>query len=192
VPGALAGGTPEPLRSRLIEAVGEDRVLSRAIDLVRYATDASPYRLIPQAVVVARDAADVSAVMRFAAREGRSLVFRAGGTSLSGQAQSGDLLVDVRRHWVGLEVFDDGRRVRVRPRTTIGQVNLALWRFGRLLGPDPASSAVVRVGGVVANNSSGMAAGVARNAYRTVRSMTFILPNGRMINAATAESPRSC
>jgi D-lactate dehydrogenase len=110
-------------------------------------------------------------------------VFRAGGTSLTGQAQSGDLLVDVRRHWVGLEVLDDGRRVRVRPGTTIGQVNLALRRFGRVLGPDPASSAVACVGGVVANNSSGMAAGVAHNAYRTVRSYSIKNTHGYRLDA---------
>jgi D-lactate dehydrogenase len=74
VPDALAHGTPEPLLSGLTREVGENRVLSRVIDLVRYATDASPYRLVPQAVVVAQDVADVSAVMRFAAREGRHAV----------------------------------------------------------------------------------------------------------------------
>lgn len=188
VPETLAGGTPQPLLHDLAKAVGKDRVLSRVTDLVRYATDASPYRLIPQAVVVARDAADVSAVLRFAAREGRSLVFRAGGTSLTGQAQSDDLLVDVRKHWVGAEVLDDGRRARVLPGTTVGQVNLALKRYGRVLGPDPASSAVACVGGVVANNSSGMTAGVAHNPYQTVASMTFILPNGQAINTAAPDA----
>ena len=186
VPEALAQGTPEPLLSGLIREVGENRVLSRVTDLVRYAADASPYRLIPQAVVVARDVADVSAVMRFAAREGRALVFRAGGTSLSGQAQSDDLLVDVRRHWVGTEVLDDGRRVKVCPGTTVGQVNLTLKRYGRVLGPDPASSAVACVGGVIANNSSGMAAGVSHNPYMTVRSMTFVLPSGVAVDTAAA------
>jgi D-lactate dehydrogenase len=180
----LVHGAPPELLAQLRSAVGSEQVLSRAIDVVRYATDASPYRLLPQAVVVARDSADVAAVFDVARRSKRSLVFRAGGTSLSGQAQSDDLLVDVRRHWVGTEVLDDGRRVRIRPGTTVGQVNLSLRSYGRVLGPDPASSAVACVGGVVANNASGMAAGTVHNSYMTVSSLTFVLANGAVIDTA--------
>ena len=63
-PGWVAGGTPEPLRSQLVELLGADRVLSRASDIVRYASDASPYRLFPKAVVVARDSGDVARCSR--------------------------------------------------------------------------------------------------------------------------------
>ncbi|MFI5613207.1 FAD-binding and (Fe-S)-binding domain-containing protein [Amycolatopsis sp. NPDC051903] len=184
----LAEGTPADLLTHLQQAVGAEQVLSRALDLVRYASDASPYRMVPRAVVVARDTRDVVAVLDTARRQGRTLVFRAGGTSLSGQAQSDDLLVDVRKHWVGVEVLDDGRRVRVRPGTTVGQVNLSLKRHGRVLGPDPASSSVACVGGVVANNSSGMAAGVDYNSYVTVTGMTFVLPNGALIDTTAADA----
>jgi D-lactate dehydrogenase len=187
----LVHGAPSELLAQLRSAVGDDQVLARATDLVKYATDASPYRLLPQAVVVARNATDVAAVFEVARRSKRSLVFRAGGTSLSGQAQSDDLLVDVRRHWVGVEVLDDGRRVRVRPGSTVGQVNLSLRSYGRMLGPDPASSAVACVGGVVANNSSGMAAGTAHNSYTTVSCMTFVLPNGAVINTAAPDAERT-
>ena len=54
--------------AQLIELLGPDRVLTRVIDLVRYASDASPYRLIPKAVVMARDANDVSKVLSFGRR----------------------------------------------------------------------------------------------------------------------------
>ena len=64
-PDELASGTPEPLRSELIELLGPDRVLTRVIDLVRYASDASPYRLLPKAVVMARDANDIAKVLAY-------------------------------------------------------------------------------------------------------------------------------
>jgi D-lactate dehydrogenase len=147
----LVNGTPADLLAQLRNAVGAEQVLSKALDLVRYATDASPYRMVPQAVVVARNTGDVVSLMGLARRIGRTLVFRAGGTSLSGQSQSDDLLVDVRKHWVGVEVLDEGRRVKVRPGTTVNQVNLSLKRYGRVIGPDPASSSVACIGGVVAN-----------------------------------------
>src|SRR5689334_15376922 len=75
-PDSLAGGTPEPLRSDLIELLGDDRVLSRAIDLIRYASDASPYRLFPQAVVMARDVQDIGKVLAYARRTGIPVTFR--------------------------------------------------------------------------------------------------------------------
>ncbi len=180
----VAAGTPEPLRSGLIGALGEERVLTRALDLVKYASDASPYRLIPKAVVMARDVGDIVRLLDFARRSRTPLVFRAGGTSLNGQSQTDSVLVDVRRHWQQAQVEDDGRRVRVQPGMVLGHVNRRLARHGRRLGPDPASTDIACVGGVIANNSGGMRCGVVADSYRTIRSMTFVLANGAVIDTA--------
>ncbi len=185
-PGWVAGGTPEPLRSQLVELLGADRVLSRASDIVRYASDASPYRLFPKAVVVARDSGDVAKVFAFARRSATPVTFRAGGTSLNGQAQSDGILVDVRRHWRGVTVEDDGVRARVRPGTVLGHVNRVLAPHGRKLGPDPASTEIACVGGVIANNSGGMRCGVARDSYRTVAELEFVLASGTVIDTGAA------
>jgi len=185
-PDALAAGTPEPLRSELIGLLGKDRVLTRVIDLIRYASDASPYRLLPKAVVMARDAADVAKVLDYARASKVPVTFRAGGTSLNGQAQSDGVLVDVRRHWSGVEVLDGG--ARVRPGTILGHANRVLWPHGRKLGPDPASTDIACVGGVLANNSGGMRCGVVADSYSTVRSLTFVLPSGTVIDSAAADA----
>ncbi len=79
-------------------------------------------------------------------------------------------------------MLDGGARVRVRPGTTVARVNAALARHGRVLGPDPASAAACTVGGVVANNASGMTAGTTRNAYRTMASVTVVLPSGTVVD----------
>ncbi|OEJ28114.1 oxidoreductase [Streptomyces agglomeratus] len=184
VPDTLAGGTPEPLRRELTDLLGAGKVLWKVSDLVRYASDASPYRFVPRVVVVAEDIDDISAVLSYAHTRGREVVFRAAGTSLNGQAQGEDILVDVRRHWAGVEVLDGGARARVRPGTTVVRANAALARHGRVLGPDPASAIACTVGGVVANNASGMTAGTARNSYRTVASLTFVLPGGTVVDTA--------
>ena len=83
-----APGTPEPLKGELIALLGTDRVLTRVLDLVRYASDASPYRLLPQAVVMARDTDDVAKTLAYARGREIPVTFRAGGTSLNGQGQS--------------------------------------------------------------------------------------------------------
>ncbi|MEV6329898.1 FAD-binding and (Fe-S)-binding domain-containing protein [Streptomyces sp. NPDC051909] len=184
VPDLQARGTPKHLREELIAVLGAGKVLSKVSDLVRYASDASPYRFLPQVVVVAEDLDDISAVLSYAHGKGREVVFRAAGTSLNGQAQGEDILVDVRRHWAGVEVLDGGARARIRPGTTVVRANAALAPYGRVLGPDPASAIACTVGGVVANNASGMTAGTTRNAYRTLASLTFVLPSGTVVDTA--------
>ena len=183
-PDELAAGTPEPLRSELVGLLGEDRVLTRVIDLIRYASDASPYRLLPKAVVMARDAGDIAKVFDYGRASKVPVTFRAGGTSLNGQSQSDGILVDVRRHWGGVEVLDGGARARVRPGTVLGHANAVLAPHGRKLGPDPASTDIACVGGVLANNSGGMRCGVVADSYSTVSSLTFVLPSGTVIDTA--------
>lgn len=184
LPDRRASGTPEPLRGDLVALLGADKVLHKVSDLVRYASDASPYRFVPQVVVVAEDIDDISAVLSYAHGRGREVVFRAAGTSLNGQAQGEDILIDVRKHWAGVEVLDDGARARIRPGTTVVRANATLARHGRVLGPDPASAIACTLGGVVANNASGMTAGTTRNSYRTLASLTFVLPSGTVVDTA--------
>ncbi|MEV4423905.1 FAD-binding and (Fe-S)-binding domain-containing protein [Streptomyces sp. NPDC049602] len=188
VPELQARGTPRRLREELTELLGRGKVLSKISDLVRYASDASPYRFVPQVVVVAEDIDDISTVLSYAHGKGREVVFRAAGTSLNGQAQGEDILVDVRRHWAGVEVLDGGARARIRPGTTVVRANAALAPHGRVLGPDPASAIACTIGGVVANNASGMTAGTTRNSYRTVSSLTVVLPSGTVVDTADPDA----
>jgi D-lactate dehydrogenase len=181
-PDELAAGVAQPLRRELEALLGAGRVLHRAGDLVAYASDASPYRLFPRAVVEARDADDVAKVLRFGRRRGIPVTFRAGGTSLNGQGQSDGILVDVRKHFGGVRVEADDARARVKPGTILGHANRVLAPHGVKLGPDPASTDVCTVGGVVANNSGGMRCGVTKDSYSTVRELTFVLPSGTKID----------
>jgi len=187
-PDWVAAGTPEPLRSELIAALGAERVATRALDLVRYASDASPYRAIPAAVALPRDTDDVLALFALARRTGTPLVFRAGGTSLSGQSQTDGVLVDVRRHWQRVSIEEDGALVRTQPGTVLGHINRRLAAHRRRLGPDPASTDIACVGGVIANNSGGMRCGVRADSYQTVRAMTFVLPSGAVIDTAAEDA----
>ena len=77
-PDELAAGTPQPLRGELEALLGADRVLGRASEIVRYASDASPYRLIPKVVVMAHDTGDIAKVFAYARRSGTPVVLRGG------------------------------------------------------------------------------------------------------------------
>ncbi|MCG8965239.1 FAD-binding protein [Streptomyces sp. CL12-4] len=106
---------------------------------------------MPRVVVIAETVEDVATVLWHARDDGRHVVFRAAGTSLNGQAQGDDILVDVRRDWTGLRMLDDGVRARIRPGTTVGRANITPPRHGRLMDPGLASSSACTVGGVVAD-----------------------------------------
>ncbi|GAA2034781.1 FAD-binding and (Fe-S)-binding domain-containing protein [Yaniella flava] len=175
--------------SEVMNVVADDqRVKTRAIDRVAYASDASHYLLTPQAVVVAASAIEVGELMTAATGKQQPVTFRAGGTSLAGQASGDGLLIDVRKNFRDITVLDDGKRVRVQPGATVRHVNARLAPYGYKLGPDPASEAACTIGGVIANNSSGMACGTEFNTYRTLESMTFVLPSGTMIDTASSDA----
>lgn len=165
-------------------------VRTGALERYAYAADASHYSLTPEAVVVAEDTDHVAAVMKQAWAHRLPVTFRSGGTSLSGQATSNGVLIDVRSNFRGMRVLDDGARVWVQPGATVRAVNAALARFGHRLGPDPASEIAATVGGVIANNSSGMACGTVENTYQTLESMVVVLPSGTRIDTAQPDADK--
>jgi D-lactate dehydrogenase len=182
-PASHLPGLADPARRALERAVPGVLGL-RAIDRLSKAHDASHYLLVPDAVATPRSTDEVAALMRACASVGLPLTFRSGGTSLSGQAGTEHLLVDTRRHFREITVLDGGARVRVEPGATVRQVNARLSPYGTKLGPDPASEGSCTLGGVIANNSSGMACGTELNTYQTLESAELVLPSGTVIDTA--------
>ena len=166
------------------------RVRTRLTDRVAYASDASHYLYTPQAVIIAKNAQEVGEIFRAGRENNIPVTLRSGGTSLAGQASGDGILVDVRMHFKDIEVLDGGLRVRVQPGATVRQVNTRLSLYSRKLGPDPASEAACTIGGVIANNSSGMACGTEFNTYRTLESMVFVLPSGTVVDTAAHDADK--
>jgi len=159
-----------------------DRVLARPIDRLGRSADASIYRLIPEAIVRPRGTGEVSELFAWARRRRRHLTFRAAGTSLSGQAVTDDVLVELGPYFRSARVLDDGARVWTEPGVVGGHLNRLLARHQRRIGPDPASIDTAMIGGIVANNSSGMCCGVAQNSYHTLESLVVLLADGAVVD----------
>ncbi len=113
------------------------------------------------------------------------------GTSLSGQSITDGVLVDIGRHFRGVRVEELGKSIRVQPGLIGQQANDALRLYRAKIGPDPASINSCRLGGILLNNASGMCCGVSQNAYHTLRSLTFMLPSGTLIDTAQPDADRS-
>lgn len=178
------------LQSQLSQIIPSSRVHTRLIDRISYANDASYFRLVPQAVVQPDSIGEIQALFKFTQLNRIPMTFRAAGTSLSGQALTDGILVDISKHWGKYSIEDDAKYIRFQPGIVGGSLNAALKPNKRRIGPDPASIDACMMGGILANNSSGMCCGVTENAYRTIHSMTFVLPNGFVLNTADPNANR--
>jgi len=160
-----------------------DFVSNNLFDRLTYANDASHYLLTPSLVTKPKSAEDLSNIFKIINSNDLGVTFRSGGTSLSGQGVTDGLLVDTRRNFKNIEVLENGKKVRVEPGLTVNRVNASLRKYGKKLGPDPASEIACTIGGVIANNSSGMSCGTTFNTYKTLSSLKFVLASGTLIDS---------
>ncbi|MCP8349653.1 FAD-binding oxidoreductase [Pseudomonas qingdaonensis] len=153
-----------------------------------FGTDASFYRLIPKLVVRVESEDEVVGLLQLAQRDRVPVTFRAAGTSLSGQAISDSVLIVLGDNWNGREIREQGRQIRLQPGVIGAQANAWLAPFGRKIGPDPASINACKIGGIVANNASGMCCGTAQNTYHTLAGLRLVLADGTRLDS---EDPAS-
>ena len=173
-----------PLKSKLCKILKADQIKCDPIHRYSFARDASFYRLIPEAVVQPEKNKDIQALFKFANQNGTPLTFRAAGTSLSGQSITNHILVDISHGWKSIQIKNNGEHITLQPSIIGGHANIALKKYDRKIGPDPASINSCFISGIVANNASGMCCGILHNSYNTLHSMRIILPNGSIINSA--------
>jgi FAD/FMN-containing dehydrogenase/Fe-S oxidoreductase len=121
-----------------------------------YATDASVYREMPQAVALPKTEGDICKLVRFARERGTSLIPRTAGTSLAGQVVGAGIVVDVSRHLTRiLEIDETGSRVRVHPGVVRNELNLALAPHQIFFAPETSTQNRCMIGGMVGNNACG-------------------------------------
>ncbi len=162
----------------------KDKIHTRLIDRLAYAHDASLYRVVPKAVVRPSDEQDVIALLNYSNDTQTPLTFRTAGTSLSGQSVGEGIIAETVRDWKQRKILDDGKAIQLAPGVIGGHANLLLSSFNRKIGPDPASINSCMIGGILANNASGMVCGVKNNAYHTMRSIRFITSDGKLYDTS--------
>ena len=120
-----------------------------------YAVDASIYRVAPQVVVLPERETDIDLVLDYAVTRGIPLTARAAGTNLTGSAIGSGIILDVSRLNRILEVNAEEKWARVQPGIVLNELNAQLASTGLMFGPDPSSGDMCKLGGMLANNSSG-------------------------------------
>lgn len=174
------------LHSRL--SIPEERVITDPLRLLAFGTDAGFYRLVPKIVVLSHTEAEVIETIRLCREMNIPLTYRAAGTSLSGQAVSDSVLLVASHRWTDYTIMDEGRKIRLQPGLTGARANALLAPYGRKIGPDPASINAAMIGGIAANNASGMCCGVSQNSYKTVADIRLVLFDGTVLDTADPAS----
>jgi D-lactate dehydrogenase len=176
------------LYRELRKTIPATRLIHDDLRTLTYGTDASLYRMIPKIVVQAETEEEIIAILQACRRFRTSVTFRAAGTSLSGQALSDSVLVYLARGWKNWEILEDGHLVRLQPGVVGAHINCQLAPYNRKIGPDPASINSAMIGGIAANNASGMCCGTAQNSYQTVRGMRIIFADGSRLDTTDPQS----
>jgi len=168
-----------------------DRVIIDPVRRYAYGVDASLYSITPQIVVQARSIDEVSFLVQEAGKRHIAVTFRAAGTSLCGQALTDSVLIMATEGWQDYHIDDDGAKITLEPGIIGAMANSYLAPYSRKIGPDPASIKHAMIGGMAANNASGMCCGTSDNSYKTVLDLKLVFADGSVLDTADATSVRT-
>lgn len=184
----MISGKYKEFYEKLNTLIPKERLLHDALSTLAFGTDASFYRLIPKLVVRAQSEQEIEFIIKTAYQMGVPVTFRAAGTSLSGQAISDSVLVIASHGFKEHKILDGGLKIALQPGIRGEHANRCLAKYGRKIGPDPASIDSAMIGGIAANNASGMCCGTSENSYKTVADIKIILSDGTVLDTADAAS----
>lgn len=176
------------LEALLAVEIDEKRIITQHAKRLAYGTDASFYRLVPRIVLRLKSLDEVIYTIQCCREMNIHFTFRAAGTSLSGQAVSDSVLITLTDDWRGHKIIDDGNKILLQPGVIGADANRYLAPFKRKIGPDPASINTCKIGGIAANNASGMCCGTAQNSYRTIDSIKIVFSDGTLLDTSCKDS----
>lgn len=179
----------QQLKKKLSKTIPSKRIITNPLQLLAYGTDASFYRLIPKIVVQVHTEEEAVEVIRQTGKLNIPVTYRAAGTSLSGQAITDSVLMVATHEWRKYTILDDeALKIKLQPGITGARANIHLQPFGRKIGPDPASINAAMIGGIAANNASGMCCGTDQNSYKTIADIRIVLYDGTILDTSDEKS----
>ena len=138
-----------------LRSIAKGEILSDSWNRKIFSVDASHYSITPKVIVCPIDEIDVSELCIFASKKNISLTPRGAGTGLLGQSLTSNISIDFTKHMNKILEINDNS-VLVQPGISKGLLDKELSKKNKFLPPDPASSQYCTIGGMIANNSSGI------------------------------------
>ncbi|MDW7731841.1 MAG: FAD-linked oxidase C-terminal domain-containing protein [Methanolobus sp.] len=175
------------LLEKLQEIVGKTKVSTSTAEIYCYSCDASQIRGMPDFVIMPDTTEQVSEIVKLAYDNDIPVTPRGAGTGLAGGAVpvEGGIVLDMSSMNRIIELDLDNLQVVVEPGIVQEKLNAHLEPYGFFFPPDPGSSAMCTLGGLIANNGSGMRSvkyGTTRN---YVLALEIVLADGTVINTGS-------
>ncbi|WP_372461868.1 FAD-linked oxidase C-terminal domain-containing protein [Antribacter soli] len=154
-----------------------------------YSTDASNYRVVPEAVVFPESADDVVRVLGVLRELGVPVTARGAGTSVAGNAVGPGVVLDFSRHLDRVLAVDpETRTARVQPGTIMTNLQKVAAPHGLRFGPDPSTQNRATLGGMIGNNACGPHAVAYGRTADNVVSLDVVDGAGRRFTAGRGDS----
>jgi len=175
------------IKIQLVKMLGKDKVLTDELDLMYYSYDSSFLTKMqpgkPAAVVLPASTEEVQKVARFAYENDITIVPRGAGTGETGGciAFKGGIVLDLSNWDEIVEIDAKNMQVIVRPGVIHARLNEALAKYNLFFPPDPGSSQMCTVGGMVANNASGLRAVKYGATEQYILGLEVVLPDGNVM-----------
>ncbi len=177
---------PNHVIEKLEHVVGSDRISTGDSNLSLHAKDESfhaPHR--PDVVVWPESTEEVSRIVRICYEEEIPATPWGAGTSLEGNPipVKGGVVIDLQQMDKILNIREDDLQVDVQAGVVFKDLNKKLARYGLFFPPDPGASATI--GGMVANNASGIRAIKYGATKDLIQKLTVVLADGEVIHPGT-------
>jgi glycolate oxidase len=175
------------LAAKMMEIAGPENVLTSELDMYTYSYDSSFHsglvQLMPEVVVKVKNTAVIARIMQFAFANEIPVTPRGAGSGQTGGSVPANkgILLDLSC-WDMIEEIDaKNLQVMVRPGVVHSRLNQALDPYNLFFPPDPGSTKMATIGGMVSNNSSGLRAVKYGNTSQYVLGLEVVLPDGEVI-----------
>ena len=154
-------------------------VFTDQVQKVIYATDASSYREIPQAVTRPKNKEDIRKIIEFARQTGTSVIPRAGGTSLAGQVVGSGIVVDISKYLNKIgELNIEEHWIEVEPGVILAELNQFLSKHSLQFAPETSTANRCCIGGMLGNNSCGLHSLIYGSTREHILEVEAILSDG--------------
>lgn len=179
----------ETVRRRLVELLGEKKVLWKESDIVLYRKDTfrirfdEDYRYIPDLVVLPETTADVTSIVKTAAEHKIPLIPKGGGSSRTGMLvpTHGGIVVDTIKMNRVIEVSKDNNYVTCQPGITLKELDEALAEHGLTLTQEQGSVRMATVGGSISTSGFSRKHQKHGTIADRVMSLEVVLADGRVL-----------
>ena len=182
---------PEKICADLAKIIKGD-VFSDILHRAAFSTDASIYQIIPACVIAPKDAADISAAVKYASKNNIPLAPRGAASGVAGESLTSGILFDTCRYMNKIIGYDPKTEtITAQPGIALEKINEYLLPFGRKIGPDPSSADRAALGGCVANNATGAHSLAFGYIADFLESVEAVLPDGSMVTFENNLQPQN-